>query len=36
LTSGETLRLLLVSAHEAMRDEIGEALAGRLGDHRLY
>ena len=36
LISGETLRILLVSREEAVRDEVGEVLAGRAGDHRLY
>jgi len=36
LISGETLRILLVSSNEAIRNEIGVALAGRAGDHRLY
>jgi pilus assembly protein CpaE len=30
------MRVLLVSALESVRDEVGEALAGRAGDHRLY
>ena len=36
LVPGETMRVLLVSAQESVRDEVGEALAGRAGDHRLY
>jgi pilus assembly protein CpaE len=36
LISGEALRILLVSTAEAVRDEIGEALARGAGDHRLY
>ncbi len=36
LISGETLRVLLVSTQEDARDEIGESLAGRAGDYRLY
>jgi pilus assembly protein CpaE len=36
LVPGETLRLLLVSAHEEMRNTVSEALARRAGDHRLY
>ena len=36
LITGESLRVLLVSAREGARDEVGEALAGRAGDHRLY
>jgi pilus assembly protein CpaE len=36
LISGETLRVLLVSRQEAVRDEVGEVLAGRAGEHRLY
>jgi pilus assembly protein CpaE len=36
LVPGETLRLLLVSAYEETRDTVGEALAKRAGDHRLY
>lgn len=36
LISGEMLRILLVSSNEAVRNEIGVALAGRAGDHRLY
>jgi len=39
--SGQTLRVLLVSAREATRDEVGEALrsaerSGFIGDQRLY
>jgi pilus assembly protein CpaE len=36
LISGETLRILLVSRQEKVRDELGQALMGRAGDHRLY
>jgi pilus assembly protein CpaE len=36
LVPGETLRVLLVSTSEEARDEVGAALAGRAGDHRLY
>jgi pilus assembly protein CpaE len=36
LIGGETLRILLVSTQESVRDEIGQALAGRAGDHRLF
>jgi len=36
LSSGETLRLLLVSVREATRDEVGDALTGRVDDYRLY
>jgi pilus assembly protein CpaE len=36
LISGETLRVLLVSVDETARDDVAEALAGRLGDYRLY
>ena len=36
LIAGETTRILLVSAAEAMRDEVGEALTGRAGDYRLF
>ena len=36
LISGETLRILLVSREEAVRDEVGEVLTGRAGEHRLY
>jgi len=36
LISGEMLRILLVSSNEGVRNEIGVALAGRAGDHRLY
>ncbi len=34
--SGQTLRLLLISAREASRDEVGEALNRWPGDQRLY
>ena len=36
LVPGETLRVLLVSISQEARDEVGAALAGRAGDHRLY
>jgi pilus assembly protein CpaE len=36
LISGETLRVLLVCASASERDAIGQALADRAGDHRLY
>jgi pilus assembly protein CpaE len=36
LISGETLRVLLVSVEETARDDVAEALAGRIGDYRLY
>ena len=36
LITGETLRVLLVSEREEVRDEVGQALAGRAGDHRLH
>jgi pilus assembly protein CpaE len=36
LIPGEALRVLLVSATENARNEVGEALAGGAGDHRLY
>lgn len=36
LVPGETLRILLISSDPSQRDVIGEALAGRAGDHRLY
>jgi pilus assembly protein CpaE len=36
LITGETLRVLLISTSEEARDEIGDALAGRAGDYRLY
>jgi pilus assembly protein CpaE len=36
LVAGETLRILLVSARESIRDEVGQALTGRAGDYRLY
>ena len=36
LISGETFRILLVSCNESMRGEVGVALVGRAGDHRLY
>lgn len=36
LIGGETLRILLVSNQAQVRDEIGDALVGRAGDHRLY
>lgn len=34
--SAQTLRILLISAREAARDEVGEALSNWFGDHRLY
>lgn len=34
--SGQTLRILLVSTRESVRDEVGEALAGWAGDQRLF
>lgn len=36
LVPGETLRVLLVSAQEDLRETIGESLARLGGDHRLY
>lgn len=36
LGARETLRILLVSAHEDLRDEVGHALEGWTGDYRLY
>ena len=36
LVPGETLRVLLVSVSESVRDEVGAALAGPAGDQRLY
>ncbi len=36
LIAGETVRILLVSTEEALRDAVGDALTGRAGDHRLY
>jgi pilus assembly protein CpaE len=36
LTPNETLRILLISASEALRTEIGEALKQGAGDHRFY
>ncbi len=36
LVPGETFRVLLVSAQEEARNALGEALAGRVDDHRLY
>lgn len=37
LVPGETLQILLVSAQEGMRVEVGKALAGlRVGDYRLH
>lgn len=36
LIPGETLRVLLVGVDEAIREEITEALAGRIGEYRLY
>lgn len=34
--SSETLRILVVSPRERVRDQLGEALVGRIGDHRLF
>lgn len=34
--AGETIRFLLISADEAMRDQVTEALRGRMGDFRLF
>jgi pilus assembly protein CpaE len=34
--SAQTLRILLISAREATRDEVGEALSNWFGDQRLY
>lgn len=34
--SGQTLRILLVSARERAQDEVGEALLDWAGDHRLF
>ena len=36
LNTGDTLRVLLVGEQESLRDDVGEALADRVGDHRLY
>ncbi len=36
LGARETLRILLVSAHEDLRDEVGHALERWTGDYRLY
>ena len=36
LVVGETLRILLVSTHEGIREEVEQALAGLPGDFRLY
>jgi pilus assembly protein CpaE len=36
LTSGQTLRLLVVSTREQLRDEVGEALADWPGERRLF
>jgi pilus assembly protein CpaE len=36
LISGETLRILLVSVVETVRDDVADLLAGRIGDYRLY
>jgi pilus assembly protein CpaE len=33
---GDFLRILLVSTEEGLRDQVGDALAGRAGEHRLY
>lgn len=36
LIPGEILRILLVSVDESARDDVAEALAGRIGEYRLY
>lgn len=36
LVPGESLRVLLVSVSEQARDQVGAALTGRIGSHRLY
>ncbi len=36
LIAGETLRILLVSHDNDMRDIVTDALSGRIGDYRLY
>jgi len=36
LVAGETLRVLLVSTQESVREEVEQALAGLSGDFRLY
>jgi pilus assembly protein CpaE len=36
LVAGETLRILLVSTQESVREEVEQALAGLSGDFRLY
>jgi pilus assembly protein CpaE len=36
LISGEILRILLVSIDETAREDVAEALAGRIGEYRLY
>jgi len=36
LGTRDTLRILLVSAHEDLRDEVGHALESWTGDYRLY
>ncbi len=36
LVPGETLRILLVSTQEALRAELDQAQARRIGDHALY
>ena len=36
LVAGETLRILLVSTQESVREEVEQALAGLPGDFRLY
>ncbi|HUV94859.1 MAG TPA: response regulator [Anaerolineae bacterium] len=35
-TAGDTLRILLISGQEGLRDEVGRALERRTGDYRLY
>ncbi|NLG50925.1 MAG: response regulator/pilus assembly protein [Chloroflexi bacterium] len=32
----ETIRILLISAHESMRDQVQSILQGRLANHRIY
>jgi pilus assembly protein CpaE len=36
LVPGDTLRILLVSTEEAVRNQVGDALAGRAGEHQLF
>ena len=36
LMAGESLRILLVSAEETTQQRVAQALAGWVGDHRLY